>query len=90
MAYGDYVGPDKPNKGAEGGACNRQHVPTDCMDLGPMSHFRRPGNQTRSVSPRGVCPSCGKRGLGNIKSRPLTDYRECRYCATRVTSGSPA
>lgn len=24
MAYGDYVGPGKPNKGAEGGACNRQ------------------------------------------------------------------
>ncbi|MGB3844266.1 MAG: hypothetical protein WA940_00215 [Sphingopyxis sp.] len=24
MAYGDYDGPDKPNKGKEGGACNRQ------------------------------------------------------------------
>lgn len=24
MAYGDYSGPDKPNKGREGGACNRQ------------------------------------------------------------------
>lgn len=24
MAYGDYSGPDKPNKGHEGGACNRQ------------------------------------------------------------------
>ena len=24
MAYGDYSGPDKPNKGKEGGACNRQ------------------------------------------------------------------
>jgi hypothetical protein len=24
MAYGDYNGPDKPNKGHEGGACNRQ------------------------------------------------------------------
>ncbi len=24
MAYGDYDGPDKPNKGVEGGACNRQ------------------------------------------------------------------
>jgi len=23
MAYGDYDGPDKPNKGKEGGACNR-------------------------------------------------------------------
>lgn len=23
MAYGDYTGPDKPNKGHEGGACNR-------------------------------------------------------------------
>jgi len=23
MAYGDYSGPDKPNKGREGGACNR-------------------------------------------------------------------
>lgn len=24
MAYGDYSGPDKPNKGKEGGSCNRQ------------------------------------------------------------------
>jgi hypothetical protein len=24
MAYGDYSGPDKPNKGHEGGACNRR------------------------------------------------------------------
>jgi hypothetical protein len=24
MAYGDYNGPDKPNKGKEGGACNRR------------------------------------------------------------------
>lgn len=24
MAYGDYSGPDKPTKGHEGGACNRQ------------------------------------------------------------------
>jgi len=24
MAYGDYSGPDKPSKGHEGGACNRQ------------------------------------------------------------------
>jgi hypothetical protein len=24
MAYGDYDGPDKANKGMEGGACNRQ------------------------------------------------------------------
>ena len=23
MAFGDYNGPDKPNKGQEGGACNR-------------------------------------------------------------------
>ena len=23
MAYGDYDGPDKPNKGKEGGSCNR-------------------------------------------------------------------
>ncbi len=24
MSYGDYSGPDKPDKGHEGGACNRQ------------------------------------------------------------------
>lgn len=24
MAFGDYSGPNKPNKGQEGGACNRQ------------------------------------------------------------------
>lgn len=28
MPYGDYSGPDKPNKGHAGGACNRQR----CQD----------------------------------------------------------
>lgn len=29
MAYGDYSGPDKPNKGREDGACNRQRCQSE-------------------------------------------------------------
>lgn len=29
MAFGDYNGPDKPNKGKEAGACNRQRCQTE-------------------------------------------------------------
>lgn len=29
MVYGDYDGPDKPNKGHENGACNRQRCQTE-------------------------------------------------------------
>lgn len=32
MAYGDYDGPDKPNKGLEGGACNRQRCQSEPAD----------------------------------------------------------
>lgn len=34
MAYGDYSGPDKPNKGHEGGACNRQRCQAE-----PAEHY---------------------------------------------------
>ena len=34
MAYGDYNGPNKPNKGHEGGSCNR----TRCQSE-PALHF---------------------------------------------------
>lgn len=27
MAYGDYNGPNKPDKGQEGGSCNRTPMP---------------------------------------------------------------
>lgn len=34
MAYGDYDGPDKPTKGKEGGACNRQRCQAE-----PALHY---------------------------------------------------
>jgi hypothetical protein len=42
MAYGDYNGPDKPNKGHEGGACNRQlcqHEPANWFNHGSRSWY---------------------------------------------------
>lgn len=42
MAYGDYSGPDKPNKGHEGGACNRQRCqaePARWYNHGSMSWY---------------------------------------------------
>lgn len=42
MAYGDYNGPDKPNKGHEGGACNRtwcQAEPANHYNHGSMSWY---------------------------------------------------
>lgn len=33
MAFGDYSGPDKPNKGHEGGACNRQRCQAEPADF---------------------------------------------------------
>ena len=42
MAYGDYNGPDKPNKGHEGGACNRQRcqaVPAIYYNHGSLSWY---------------------------------------------------
>jgi hypothetical protein len=34
MAFGDYSGPDKPNKGREGGACNRSRCQAE-----PALHY---------------------------------------------------
>lgn len=42
MAYGDYNGPDKPNKGREGGACNRQRCqaePANWYNHGSLSWY---------------------------------------------------
>lgn len=42
MAFGDYDGPDKPNKGHEGGACNRarcQAEPADWYNHGSLSWY---------------------------------------------------
>lgn len=42
MAYGDYNGPDKPDKGKEGGSCNRtscQAHPADYYNHGSMSWY---------------------------------------------------
>ena len=35
MAYGDYNGPNKPDKGREGGSCNRMkfHFTTDKITI---------------------------------------------------------
>jgi hypothetical protein len=42
MAYGDYNGPDKPDKGLQGGSCNRtrcQCSPADWYNHGSMSWY---------------------------------------------------
>jgi hypothetical protein len=44
MAYGDYNGPDKPDKGHEGGSCNRQRCqasPADWYNHGSYSWYCR-------------------------------------------------
>lgn len=39
------------------------------------------------TQPRGVCPSCGKKGLGNTywqnagMGQPKRPYRQCTYCS---------
>jgi hypothetical protein len=50
-----------------------------------MTYLRRRGMQTRSIAPRQVCPSCSKRGLGNVRIGRSwePDVRECRYCDYR-------
>ena len=42
MAYGDYDGPNKPDKGMEGGSCNRtlcQDTPADWYNHGSRSWY---------------------------------------------------
>ncbi|MDW0361016.1 hypothetical protein Q8G38_17005 [Halomonas venusta] len=42
MAYGDYDGPNKPDKGKEGGSCNRtrcQASPADWFNHGSRSWY---------------------------------------------------
>lgn len=42
MAYGDYNGPDKPDKGKEGGSCNRtlcQTAPAEWWNHGSHSWY---------------------------------------------------
>lgn len=42
MAYGDYDGPNKPDKGKEGGSCNRtrcQASPADWFNHGSSSWY---------------------------------------------------
>jgi hypothetical protein len=42
MAYGDYHGPDKSNKGHKGGACNRQlcqDEPANWYNRGSLSWY---------------------------------------------------
>jgi hypothetical protein len=60
-----------------------------------MSFPRRPRMQTHSIAPRRICPSCGRRGLGNVRVGRHSwdsDFRDCRYCGdihpvARTTEG---
>jgi hypothetical protein len=40
MAFGDYSGPDKPNKGKEEGACNRQRCQAEPASFYNHGSFR--------------------------------------------------
>lgn len=33
---------------------------------------------------KGVCPSCGKRGLGHVFPSPAGAYRQCTYCGEQA------
>lgn len=61
MAYGDYSGPDKPNKGQEDGACNRQRCQAE-----PAPYFNH-------GSGAWYCPDC-RRDI-QFDSFNLRDWR---------------
>lgn len=94
MAYGDYDGPDKPNKGHEGGACNRQRCQAE-----PAIWFNHGSNSW-------YCEDC-KRDIGEdpvnkrdweanfqpklghpmFETRDMMNNRDQRVC--RVCDGGP-
>lgn len=69
MAYGDHRGPDKPNKGHEGGACNRsrcQAEPANWYNHGALSWYCEDCRQEIQFDPvnlmgweRDWQPECG-------------------------------
>lgn len=52
--------------------------------------FGRTRKPRQPAAPRGLCPCCGKKGLGNVYvGRRLSEtvakpYRDCRYCDEKV------
>ena len=42
----------------------------------------------RNAQPKGLCPSCGKKGLGTTFPGPVRPYRQCTYCNARVDVGT--
>lgn len=49
----------------------------------PVNRFPRDATVRQT---RGVCPDCGKRGLGKVKWPVAANsaYRECQYCLQRI------
>jgi hypothetical protein len=51
-------------------------------------------SQNRGCEPKGLCPACGRRGLGKGQkvfdkaTRRLRLFRQCRYCHARVITAS--
>ena len=91
MAYGDYSGPDKPDKGHEGGACNRQRCqaePANWYNHGSNSWYcddcRRDiqfdsfnlRDWERNWQPRVGHPMFETRQMMDVRATPSTEGRK--------------
>lgn len=68
---------------------NRPH-----KDAGTMANNSKPDSPARRGAPRqprGACPVCGKKGLGNTYyAHSLGAYRQCRFCSFQLSVAGPA
>jgi hypothetical protein len=85
MAYGDYNGPDKPNKGQEGGACNRQRCqaePAIWYNHGSYSWYCsdcRHTIETDSVNALGWVQDFGHLGHPMFETREMMNERKQKH-----------
>ena len=72
MAYGDYSGPNKPNKGHEGGACNRtlcQAEPANWYNHGSYSWYC-------NDCARAIGRACARDTFARNLGHPMFETRE--------------
>ena len=94
MAYGDYDGPNKPNKGKEGGACNRtrcQAEPADWFNHGSQSWYCRGcardiGQDSFNLSDWNANFK-PKYGHPMFETRQMITEREAGYAALHAVTG---
>jgi hypothetical protein len=75
MAYGDYDGPNKPDKGKEGGSCNR----TRCQ-AAPALHYNHGSNSwyCRDCRDQTTTPSADAIGIGTFQTQVTKCSRPVR------------